>query len=165
MFTSDHLSNYLFTATAQGFWQPEQTHLVRSTSSATGPTPSPSPRVAAPPSPMPPGRYAFPVHAVAPETLALGEACLRDGDPIPALRRKLVDQLDDLARALKVRTAYAWPGRGYAPIPRPPPVFRPRRGGGRSRGSPRPWAGRPPDPPAGSFGCGPVGAGRAVPRA
>ena len=29
MFTTDDLSNYLFTATAQGFWQPEQTDLVR----------------------------------------------------------------------------------------------------------------------------------------
>ncbi|MGH1553907.1 ERAP1-like C-terminal domain-containing protein [Streptomyces sp. L7] len=29
MFTTDDLSNYLFTATAQGFWQPEQADLVR----------------------------------------------------------------------------------------------------------------------------------------
>ena len=29
MFATDDLSNYLFTATAQGFWQPEQTDLVR----------------------------------------------------------------------------------------------------------------------------------------
>ncbi|MFD7609061.1 aminopeptidase N [Streptomyces mirabilis] len=105
MFTSDHLSNYLFTATAQGFWQPEQTHLVReyverywADAVAVSARRGPAIADAA-------GRYAFPVHAVAPETLALGEACLRDGDPIPALRRKLVDQLDDLARALKVRTA------------------------------------------------------------
>ncbi|WP_345035456.1 hypothetical protein [Streptomyces sannanensis] len=38
-------------------------------------------------------------------TPPLGEACLRDADPTPALRRKLVDQLDDLRRALKVRGA------------------------------------------------------------
>lgn len=28
MFHTDDLSNYLFTATAQGFWQPEQTDLL-----------------------------------------------------------------------------------------------------------------------------------------
>jgi aminopeptidase N len=105
MFTSDHLSNYLFIATAQGFWQPEQTHLVReyverywADAVAVSTRRGPAIAEAA-------GRYAFPVHAVTPETLALGEACLRDADPIPALRRKLVDQLDDLTRALKVRTA------------------------------------------------------------
>ncbi len=49
------------------------------------------------------GRWAFPVYAVDPETLRLGEECLSDSDPIPALRRKLVDQLDDLGRALRVR--------------------------------------------------------------
>ncbi|EFL31442.1 aminopeptidase N [Streptomyces viridochromogenes DSM 40736] len=49
------------------------------------------------------GRWAFPAHAVDAETLRLGEACLRDAGPIPALRRKLVDQLDDLARALRVQ--------------------------------------------------------------
>jgi aminopeptidase N len=105
MFTSDHLSNYLFIATAQGFWQPEQTHLVReyverywADAVAVSTRRGPAIAEAA-------GRYAFPVHAVTPETLALGEACLRDADPIPALRRKLVDQLDDLTRALKVRAA------------------------------------------------------------
>jgi aminopeptidase N len=49
------------------------------------------------------GRWAFPAHAVDEETLRLGEACLTDANPIPALRRKLADQLDDLARALRVR--------------------------------------------------------------
>ena len=49
------------------------------------------------------GRWAFPFHAVEPETLRLGEQTLRDADPTPALRRKLVDQLDDLARALRIR--------------------------------------------------------------
>jgi aminopeptidase N len=49
------------------------------------------------------GRYAFPLHAVDAEALELGEECLRDADLIPALRRKLADQLDDLRRALTVR--------------------------------------------------------------
>ncbi|KAB1145678.1 aminopeptidase N [Streptomyces luteolifulvus] len=105
MFSGDDLSNYLFTATAQGFWQPEQADLVREyvqryyeDAVAVAARRGPAIADAA-------GRWAFPVHAVDAETLRLGEQCLRDADPIPALRRKLVDQLDDLARALRVRQA------------------------------------------------------------
>ncbi|KUO13488.1 aminopeptidase N [Streptomyces sp. DSM 15324] len=105
MFTSDDLSNYLFTATAQGFWQPEQADLVRpyvaryyEDAVAVAARRGPAIADAA-------GHWAFPAHAVDPETLTLGETCLRDTHPIPALRRKLTDQLDDLRRALKVRTA------------------------------------------------------------
>ncbi|MFE2279301.1 aminopeptidase N [Streptomyces sp. NPDC059454] len=106
MFGSDDradLSNYLFTATARGFWQPEQADLVRPYVSryfkdavAVAARRGPAIAEAA-------GRWAFPAHAVDAETLRLGEKCLRKADPIPALRRKLVDQLDDLARALRVR--------------------------------------------------------------
>ncbi|MFJ3986090.1 aminopeptidase N [Streptomyces fungicidicus] len=106
MFGSDDradLSNYLFTATAQGFWQPEQADLVRPYVSryfkdavAVAARRGPAIAEAA-------GRWAFPVHAVDAETLKLGEKCLRKADPIPALRRKLVDQLDDLGRALRVQ--------------------------------------------------------------
>ncbi|MFH0520150.1 aminopeptidase N [Streptomyces sp. M41] len=106
MFATDEttdLSNYLFTATAQGFWQPEQADLVRQyvpryyqdavlVAARRGPAIADAA-----------GRYAFPAHAVDAETLRLGEECLADGEPIPALRRKLVDQLDDLTRALRVR--------------------------------------------------------------
>ncbi|MEV6018141.1 aminopeptidase N [Streptomyces sp. NPDC051997] len=105
MFAGDDLSNYLFTATAQGFWQPEQTHLLHeyverywSDAVAVAERRGPAMAEAA-------GRWAFPSCVVTPETLALGEDCLRDADPIPALRRKLTDQLDDLARALRVRQA------------------------------------------------------------
>ncbi|HLL35443.1 MAG TPA: aminopeptidase N [Streptomyces sp.] len=107
MFAGDDLSNYLFTATAQGFWQPEQADLVRpyvprfyEDAVAVAARRGPAIADAA-------GRWAFPAHAVDAETLALGERCLRDADPIPALRRKLVDQLDDLARALRVREGKA----------------------------------------------------------
>ena len=103
MFGSDDLSNYLFTATAQGFWQPEQADLVREyvpryyeDAVAVAARRGPAIAEAA-------GRWAFPVHAVDAETLRLGEACLSDANPIPSLRRKLADQLDDLARALRVR--------------------------------------------------------------
>ncbi|MFF9214212.1 MULTISPECIES: aminopeptidase N [unclassified Streptomyces] len=103
MFGGDDLSNYLFTATAQGFWQPEQADLVRpyveryyADAVAVAARRGPAMADAA-------GRWAFPVHAVDAHTLRLGEECLRDADPIPALRRKLADQLDDLARVLRVR--------------------------------------------------------------
>jgi aminopeptidase N len=103
MFGSDDLSNYLFTATARGFWQPEQADLVRAyveryyaDAVAVADRRGPAIADAA-------GRWAFPAHAVDAETLRLGRECLRDADPIPALRRKLVDQLDDLARALRVQ--------------------------------------------------------------
>ncbi|MGK5697270.1 aminopeptidase N [Streptomyces sp. URMC 128] len=105
MFGSDDLSNYLFTATAQGFWQPEQAELVRAyvpryytDAVALADRRGPAIAEAA-------GRWAFPADAVDPENLRLGEECLRQAEPIPALRRKLVDQLDDLARALRVRQA------------------------------------------------------------
>jgi aminopeptidase N len=105
MFTTDDLSNYLFIATAQGFWQPEQTDLVReyvprfyTDAVALAARRGPAMADAA-------GRWAFPAPAVDPETLRLGEECLRDADLVPALRRKLVDQLDDLTRALRVREA------------------------------------------------------------
>ncbi|MFG3195802.1 aminopeptidase N [Streptomyces sp. NPDC048208] len=103
MFATDDLSNYLFKATAQGFWQPEQADLVREyvpryyqDAVAVSARRGPAIATAA-------GAWAFPHHAVDTENLALGQACLRDADPVPALRRKLADELDDLARALRVR--------------------------------------------------------------
>ncbi|HET9382379.1 MAG TPA: ERAP1-like C-terminal domain-containing protein, partial [Streptomyces sp.] len=103
MFASDDLSNYLFTATARGFWQPEQADLVhpyvsRYYADAVTVAARRGPAIA-----DAAGRWAFPAHAVDTETLRLGEQCLADGGPTPALRRKLVDQLDDLARALRAR--------------------------------------------------------------
>ncbi|MEU6572926.1 aminopeptidase N [Streptomyces sp. NPDC046805] len=105
MFATDDLSNYLFTATARGFWQPEQADLVRAyvpryyeAAVAVAARRGPAIATAA-------GRWAFPSHAVDAENLALGEACLRDDAPSTALRRRLADELDDLARALRVREA------------------------------------------------------------
>ncbi|MGV9640107.1 aminopeptidase N [Streptomyces sp. NPDC003514] len=103
MFGSDDLSNYLFNATAQGFWQPEQADLVRPYVARYF---QDAPAVAARRGPAiadAAGRHAFPTHAVDPETLRLGETCLNDAGPAPALRRRLADQLNDLARALRVR--------------------------------------------------------------
>ncbi|MEU6178015.1 aminopeptidase N [Streptomyces coeruleorubidus] len=103
MFGTDELSNYLFTATAQGFWQPEQADLVRAYvpryyTDAVDVADRRGPAIA-----EAAGRWAFPAHAVDPENLRLGEECLSDAAPTPALRRKLADQLDDLARALRVQ--------------------------------------------------------------
>ncbi|GAA1944183.1 aminopeptidase N [Streptomyces durmitorensis] len=105
MFASDDLSNYLLTATAQGFWQPEHADLVREYipryyEDAVAVAARRGPAIA-----DVAGRWAFPAASVDAETLRLGRECLRDADPIPALRRKLADQLDDLERALKVREA------------------------------------------------------------
>ncbi|MFG2646354.1 aminopeptidase N [Streptomyces sp. NPDC048436] len=105
MFAADDLSNYLLTATAQGFWQPEQADLVREYipryfEDAVAVAARRGPAIA-----DVAGRWAFPAPMVDAETLRLGEQCLRDAAPIPALRRKLADQLDDLARALSVREA------------------------------------------------------------
>ncbi len=105
MFATDDLSNYLFTATAQGFWQPEQADLVEeyvdrywTDAPAVAARRGPAIATAA-------GRWAFPRHAVSADTLSRGEQCLREADPIPALRRRLVDELDDLGRALRIREA------------------------------------------------------------
>ncbi|MGV9402858.1 aminopeptidase N [Streptomyces sp. NPDC003667] len=103
MFATDDLSNYLFTATARGFWQPEQADLVREYvpryyQDAVALAARRGPAIASAA-----GRWAFPYHAVDAENLALGEACLRDAEPVAALHRRLVDELDDLARALRVR--------------------------------------------------------------
>ncbi|MGC9540287.1 aminopeptidase N [Streptomyces sp. UG1] len=108
MFATDEgtdLSNHMLTATAQGFWQPEQADLLRQYvprfyKDAVALAARRGPAIAAAV-----GRYAFPVYAVDADSLRLGEECLRDDEPIPALRRRLADQLDDLARALRVREA------------------------------------------------------------
>ncbi|MGC5362571.1 aminopeptidase N [Streptomyces sp. DT24] len=103
LFTDDTLSNYLFVATAQGFWQPEQTDLLREYvprfySDATALAARRGPAIA-----EAAGRQLFPVHAVDPDSLRLGEQALDTPDLLPALRRQLIDQLDDLRRAASVR--------------------------------------------------------------
>ncbi len=104
MFASDDLSNYLFTATAKGFWQPEQADLVKEyvpryyeDAPAVAARRGPAIAEAA-------GRWAFPAYAIDADNLRLGTQCLDSGELVPALRRKLTDQLDDLARALRVRS-------------------------------------------------------------
>ena len=105
MFHDDRLSTYLFVATAQGFWQPEQRevheeYVARYYSDAVALAARRGPAIA-----EAVAESAFPVYAVDAETLRLGERCLTLPDLAPALRRGLVDQLDDLARALRIRGA------------------------------------------------------------
>ncbi|MCB5183514.1 aminopeptidase N [Streptomyces antimicrobicus] len=104
MFEDDSLSNYLFTATAQGFWQPEQAELTepyvaRYWADAVALAARRGPAIG-----EAVGRWAFPTHAVSETTLQAGKACLEEPDLIPLLHRKLTDQLDDLSRALRIRT-------------------------------------------------------------
>ncbi|MFB7862007.1 aminopeptidase N [Streptomyces sp. NPDC056069] len=103
MFASDELSNYLFTATAQGFWKPEQAELVREYVARFYPDAVAMAGRRSPAMAEAAGRWAFPSYAVDADSLALGERHLADDEMIPALHRKLVDQLDDLRRALRVR--------------------------------------------------------------
>ncbi|MEU1300255.1 aminopeptidase N [Streptomyces shenzhenensis] len=108
MFAADsgaELSNYLFIATARGFWQPEQADLVREYVPRYYPDAVAVAARRGPAIASAVGRWAFPAHIVDAENLALGEACLRDGAPNTALRRWLTDELDDLTRALRIREA------------------------------------------------------------
>ncbi|NSC21072.1 aminopeptidase N [Streptomyces albus subsp. chlorinus] len=102
---ADALSNYLFTATAQGFWQPEQVELLRGYAGRYFAEVVPLAARRGPALAEVAGRYAFPVPVVEEETLARGEECLASGGLVPALRRRLEDQIDDLRRALAVRAA------------------------------------------------------------
>ncbi|MEU1805147.1 aminopeptidase N [Streptomyces sp. NPDC019937] len=96
------LSNYLVTATATGFWQPEHHDVL------TGYVPRYFTDAAATAARRGPAiadaiaRSGFPTTVDA-TTLRLGEECLAAPDLLPALRRRLEDQLDDLRRALLVR--------------------------------------------------------------
>ncbi|MET7905574.1 aminopeptidase N [Streptomyces sp. NPDC005336] len=96
------LSNYLVTATATGFWQPEHHDLL------AGYVPRYFPAAVAVAARRGPAiadtvaRWAFPT-TVDLETLRLGEECLKDSGAVPALHRRLADHIDDLRRALRVR--------------------------------------------------------------
>ncbi|WP_089114825.1 aminopeptidase N [Streptomyces sp. SS07] len=105
LFTDDTLSNYLFTATAQGFWQPGQEELTDDYVSRFYPDAVALAARRGPAIAEAAGRYAFPAYAIDAGSLATGTRALEDPELIPALRRKLVDQLDDLRRALAVRTS------------------------------------------------------------
>ncbi|MBM9505569.1 aminopeptidase N [Actinacidiphila acididurans] len=101
----DSLSNYLFVATAQGFWQPEHEDLVSSYVEPFFPDAIALAARRGPAIADALGRYAFP-SIVDQRVLTLGREAL-DGEvaPIPAVQRAFADRLDDLSRALRVRAA------------------------------------------------------------
>ena len=101
----DEPSSYQLAATAEGFWQADQADLV------AGYVPRYFPALADISLRRGPAvarvlvKHGFPHHAVAAATLRAGEQGLA-GAPFPAsLRRLLADQLDDLRRALTIRSA------------------------------------------------------------
>ncbi|MEW2520553.1 aminopeptidase N [Actinacidiphila alni] len=103
MFHDDTLSNYLFAATAQGFWHPEQADLLepfvaRFYPDAVALTARRGAAIA-----DAVGRHAFPATAVTPASLAAGRATLADPGLTPAFARVLTDRLDDLSRAARIR--------------------------------------------------------------
>jgi aminopeptidase N len=97
-------SRYLLAGIAEGFWQADQADLladyVPRYFTALGDLAArgdpATARVLV--------RHGFPLHAVAPATLRAGEDCLAGAELPASLRRLLADQLDDLRRALQVRS-------------------------------------------------------------
>jgi aminopeptidase N len=106
MFGPD-LSRYLLAGIAEGFWQADQADLLADYMpryfTALGDLAArgdpATARVLV--------RHGFPLHAVAPATLRAGEASLAGAEFPASLCRLLADQLDDLRRALQVRSAAA----------------------------------------------------------
>ncbi|WP_010475326.1 aminopeptidase N [Streptomyces somaliensis] len=103
IFHDDTLSNYLLTATAEGFWQPEHTELLtpythRYYPEATALAARRGPAIA-----TIAGRHAFPSYTITHENLHLGTHHLTTTHLTPALHRQLTDRLDDLRRALHIR--------------------------------------------------------------
>jgi aminopeptidase N len=105
MFHDDTRSTYLFTATAQGFWQPEQQDLlagyvpryftdVVSLAARSGPALAKAA-----------GSHAFPSSFADPTTVTAARTALTNSTLAPALARALADSTDDLARASRIRTA------------------------------------------------------------
>ncbi|MEW1865375.1 aminopeptidase N [Streptomyces sp. NPDC088194] len=106
IFHDDSSSNPLLGAAAEGFWQHEQRalldgYLPRYFPDAVALAARRGPAVA-----NMVARSGFPFTEITAETLALGRAALDDPAVIPALRRTFDDQLDDLARALRVRQVF-----------------------------------------------------------
>ncbi|MEO3752961.1 aminopeptidase N [Streptomyces sp. B6B3] len=103
---ADRLSNYLFTATAQGFWQHEQRALLAPYLPRFFPAAVELAARRGHALAQAGTRYAFPLPFTEQETLRLAEECLAGDAPTAALRRGLADQLDDLRRALRVRAQW-----------------------------------------------------------
>ena len=103
---SGTLSGYELTATAQGFWQPEQAGLL----AGYVPRYFAALAEAAAEGAAGPARalcvHGFPHHAADTATVRAGEQCLETGTLAGSLRRLLADQVEDLRRAAAVRSAF-----------------------------------------------------------
>jgi aminopeptidase N len=95
------LSGYELAATAEGFWQADQAGLL------AGYVPEYFAELPALDGGLARiwGRHGFPHHAVEASAVQAGERCLADGGLDGSLRRLLADQVEDLRRALAVRSA------------------------------------------------------------
>ena len=104
LFGDSALSKPLLAATADGFWQPDQQDLTAEfvpryfTEVLSAGDRGLSVAAVL-------GGRAFPRYAADPATIGLADACLRRTDLAGAVRRALSDQLDDLRRAARVRSA------------------------------------------------------------
>ena len=106
---SGTLSSYELTATAQGFWQADQAELLAGyvpryfaalADAATGSTTAAADQARAW------CRHGFPHHAADAGTVRAGERCLETAAIAGSLRRLLADQVEDLRRAVAVRSAF-----------------------------------------------------------
>ena len=103
LFSDGKLSRPLLTATAEGFWQPEQADLTAGfVERYFDQVPSAADRGPAVAGTL--GTQLFPALSVSPATVELAEKCLARDDLDPLLRRALTDKLDDLRRALRIRS-------------------------------------------------------------
>ncbi|GAA2120596.1 aminopeptidase N [Actinomadura alba] len=104
LFSVDEQSDHLLGAIADGFWdpgRPESTSRYVDRYFAE----IPESRTRGPVACRLLSGQLFPAHAVSPETVRAAEKCLDRDDLTPNLHRGLTDQLDDLRRALRVRSA------------------------------------------------------------
>ncbi len=106
MFEDDTLTNNLVKATAQGFWQPEQHDLLdeftlRWFDTAAATSARRGAIIAAVLT-----HHGFPAHAATDAVLHAGDTTLAREDLLPAFRRGLTDQVDDLRRAARVRARH-----------------------------------------------------------
>ncbi|MGK4580581.1 aminopeptidase N [Kitasatospora sp. HPMI-4] len=103
LFADGALSNHLMTATAQGFWQSGEDRLQEEYARryfAELPGAAQQAQTVA----RVLGQSLFPAGRTDAETVRLAEECLGREDLTPSLRRVLADQVDDLRRAVRVRS-------------------------------------------------------------
>jgi aminopeptidase N len=104
MLEDTELSNRHLAATAEGFWQPEQIELTRPFVERYFAEMPEMARRRSPQMIYQISASCYPAYVVEPETLAAAERLLAADEVNPMLRRIVVDQTDELRRALAART-------------------------------------------------------------